>query len=182
MRRLNLKSNSIENGPIKIMLKGRESRKHFIILQIVGAYLLIVYFRGNHDLLFECRSPDRSWNNSAETFRSSNDRSKINDCVNHSVYNELMKNPASVQCTQLIGVLQKYICVNALPGCGELLPFLRETCFTTLFPLASDNVPVSQWLDAMWELWGGLLLVVLGSLCGIQLCVFALLNRGSLIT
>ena len=138
--------------------------------------------------LYVCGSTDGSWNSNAETFRSSNDRSNINDSVNHSAHKELLENPVFIECTQPMGAPQNYICIDALclavvgwfPAC--LRSSLRETCFTTPLPLALDNVPVIQWLDAMWELWGGLRWVVVGSLCGVQLCVCALLNRGSLIT
>lgn len=57
-----------------------------------------------------------SWRSVAETFRSSNDRSNINDSVNLSAHKELLKNPLFFgECTQLIGAPQKYICANACP-------------------------------------------------------------------
>lgn len=156
--------------------KKQEKVKQYFKLWSVDNFLLN-RTRGNHTIkvlwyLLVCR------NSNAETFRSSNDRSNINDSVNHSVSKELLKNPVFMECTQPIGAPQKYICVDALClAVVSRLPdwlrsSLRETFFTTLFPLASDNVPVTQWLDAMWELWGGLLLVVVGSLCGVRLCVY----------
>lgn len=110
-----------------------------------------------------------------EAFRSSNDCSNINDSVNHSAHRTSKEPSFLVECTQLIGAPQKYICANA----GTVS---ERNTFHHSFPSCLTQLPITQWLDAMWELWGGLPLVVVGSLCGFQLCVCALLNHGSLIT
>lgn len=126
-------------------------------------------------LLFMC-----GWGNSAgETFRSSNDHWKFYDSVNHSASQELMKNPVfsvgprntHTHIWECVWMLSDWLWRAAapLPPLPEWLrSSQRETFFTTLFPLALDNVPVTQWLDAMWEPRGGLLLPPLGSLLALS--------------
>lgn len=79
----------------------------------------IIYFfnRRNYNEstchLFVCTSRDGSWRSVAEAFRSSNDCSNINDSVNHSAHRTSKEPSFLVECTQLIGAPQKYICANA---------------------------------------------------------------------
>lgn len=138
-------------------------------------YQLIIYSRGGDKVFYHlCMRR----NSIAETFRRSNDCSNFNDSVNHSAHKELLKNPVFFFSWSALNQLVQprntfvYMLSAWLWWAGSLTDWgaLWEKHFSPLFsPLALDNVPVTQWLDAMWELRGGLLLLVVGSLCGVEL-------------
>lgn len=102
--------------------------------KIVWVLTVIYFLKGTGRLhnkvfwhLYVCRNTDGSWNSNAKTFRSSNDCSNINDCVNHSAHKERLKNPVFMERTQPIWAPQKYICGwCSLPGSSELVPWLTE--------------------------------------------------------
>lgn len=134
--------------------------------------LFFVMTRGNNYMLFVLRGCYVSWNSNAGTFRSSNDNSNIDDCVNHSADNELRRNPLLLLCTQLIAALQKCICVNALLwlwGAGSLsegnmfhhsFPSCLRQC--TRHSVTWCNVRATEEACSWWD-----------SVCHSAMCIYA---------